>query len=89
MDQTASVGLAQVPPDSARLHTCCLPIGIPGVSMTLEKWVNDPIVLGNDQPFFKGRKETPGRITQPLSQKDSKKAWRRGESLGPDLRKHS
>ena len=28
--------------------------------MTLKKWVHDPFVLGNDQPFCKGQKETPG-----------------------------
>ena len=26
----------------------------------LKKWVHDPIILGNDQPFLKGQKETPG-----------------------------
>ena len=29
--------------------------------MTLLNWVNDPIGFGNDQPFFKGQKEIPGR----------------------------
>ena len=28
--------------------------------MTLPKWVHDPSMLGNDQPFSKGQKETPG-----------------------------
>ena len=28
--------------------------------MTLKKWVHDPLILGNDQPFLKGQKETPG-----------------------------
>ena len=27
---------------------------VPGVSITLEKWVHGPIILGNDQPFLKG-----------------------------------
>ena len=30
--------------------------------MTLQKWVIDPSILGSDQPFFKGQKETPGGI---------------------------
>ena len=25
-----------------------------------KKCVHDPLILGNDQPFFKGQKETPG-----------------------------
>ena len=33
---------------------------VPGVSMALKKWVHDPIILGRDQPFLKGQKETPG-----------------------------
>ena len=28
--------------------------------MSLQTWVNDPIILGINQPFFKGQKETPG-----------------------------
>ena len=28
--------------------------------MTLKQWVHEPLILGNDQPFFKGQKETPG-----------------------------
>ena len=27
---------------------------LPRVSMPLKKWVHDPIILGNDQPFLKG-----------------------------------
>ena len=27
---------------------------VSGFSMTLQKWVHDPIILGNDQPFCKG-----------------------------------
>ena len=30
------------------------------VSMTLSVF-NDPQILGNDRPFFKGQKETPGK----------------------------
>ena len=36
---------------------------LPGVSMTLEKWVYIPILGGND-PIFKGHKETPGSETR-------------------------
>ena len=25
-----------------------------------KKWVHDPFILGNDQPFCKGQKQTPG-----------------------------
>ena len=43
-------------------------LSVPGVSMTLKKWVNDPIILGDDQPFFKGHgssRYTPfGRQTE-------------------------
>ena len=50
---------------SQALKVCC-PVGfyeeavafcsrlIPRVSMTLKKWVHDPLILGNDQPFLKG-----------------------------------
>ena len=34
---------------------------MPRASMTLKRRVRDPFILGNDQPFFKGQKETPGR----------------------------
>ena len=30
--------------------------------MTLKTWVHDPMILGHDQPFFKGQKETPGNV---------------------------
>ena len=42
-------------------------INLPGVSMTLERWVNDSNILGNDQPFFKGLKETPGTHQKGVS----------------------
>ena len=36
--------------------------------MTLKKWVHDRLILGNDQPFCKGQKETPGmKITPSFS----------------------
>ena len=31
---------------------------VPGVSMTLQKWVHDPFILGNDPPFFKAHRDS-------------------------------
>ena len=38
-----------------------------------QKWVNDPVILDNDQPFFKGQKETPGGFRPRVSDSDNHK----------------
>ena len=43
---------------------------LPGVSMTLQKWVHDPFLLGND-PIFKGSWRPPG-ISCTLSKETRK-----------------
>ena len=35
--------------------------------MTHKKWGHDPLILGHDQPFFKGQKETPGSRFCPVA----------------------